>query len=211
MQSQAVSGVGPQRLTRKQDRRVFRSRRALLSAAVRLVSERSTTALSVTELAEAADVSRQLIYLHFGDRDSLLVEAALDLVRRELVPCVEECGDDQRGRALACARHYAQYRSFYRAMLTGSCAFEMTRTLSRSFTWLTAQAVRTLFGELDEDTGADLVTLLGAGSAAMVNDWLIDGGESLDPENLAERLLRLGSVLAGRQRAGARRRRQRQT
>ena len=211
MPSESVPGVDPQRVNRKQDRRVFRSRTALLTAAVRVVSERGTTALSVTELSEAADVSRQLIYLHFGDRDSLLVEAAFDLVRRELVPRAEECGDDQRRRALACAQHYAQYRSFYRAMLIGSCAYEMTRTLSRSFTWLTAQAVRTLFGELDEDTGADLVTLLAAGSAAMVNDWLIDGGESLDPEGLAERLLRLGSVLAGRQRAGARRRRQRRT
>ena len=211
MQSESVSGVDPQRENRKQDRRVFRSRMALLTTAVRLVSERGTAALSVTELAEAADVSRQLIYLHFGDRDSLLVESAFDLVRRELVPRVEECGDDQRGRALAAARHYAQYRSFYRAMLTGSCAFEMTRTLSKSFTWLTAQAVRALFGELDEDTGADLVTFLAAGSGAMLHNWLIDGGESLDPEELAERLLRVGSVLERRQRAGVRRSRQSRT
>jgi len=31
-------------------------------------------------------VSRQVVYVQFGDRDSLLVEAAVDLVRRELFP-----------------------------------------------------------------------------------------------------------------------------
>jgi AcrR family transcriptional regulator len=51
-----------------------------MAAAVRLVSERGTTALPVTDLAEAADVSRQLVYLQFGDRDALLVAAAADQV-----------------------------------------------------------------------------------------------------------------------------------
>src|SRR5947208_1875807 len=100
------------------DRRVERSRAALMAAAVRLVAERGTTAIPVTDLAEAANVSRQLVYLQFGDRDALLVAAAADLVRRELVPEA-----DDRSGMVATARHFARHRSFYRAMLTGSCAF----------------------------------------------------------------------------------------
>jgi AcrR family transcriptional regulator len=46
---------------------------------VACVSERGTTAVPVTDLADAANVSRQLVYLQFGDRDSLLVAAAVDL------------------------------------------------------------------------------------------------------------------------------------
>src|SRR2546421_10108622 len=76
--------------SRTRDRRVQRSRSALMAAAVRLVSERGTTTIPVTDLAEAANVSRQLVYLQFGDRESLLVEAAVDLLRRELVPRAEE-------------------------------------------------------------------------------------------------------------------------
>ena len=67
------------------DRRVRRSRAALMRAAVALVSERESTAVTVSEIAEAADVSRQVLYQQFGDRDALLLEAALDLVRRELL------------------------------------------------------------------------------------------------------------------------------
>jgi hypothetical protein len=43
----------------------------------------------------AADVSRQLVYQQFGDRDTLLLEAALDLATTELVRRVT--GDETLG------------------------------------------------------------------------------------------------------------------
>jgi AcrR family transcriptional regulator len=181
--------------SRTPDRRVLRSRSALFGAAVRLVSERGTTAIPVTDLAEAADVSRRLVYLQFGDRESLFVEAAADLVGRELVTRAEGDTDDL-ARVLTLARHFAQYRPFYRAMLTGSCAFAMTRTLNALFGSLNKKALRELFGELDEDTTEDLAAFVAAGTGAVVNDWLIGGDDPLDPEALAHRLLRLASVLA---------------
>jgi AcrR family transcriptional regulator len=174
---------------------VLRSRSALLSAAVRLVSERGTTDVPVTDIAEAANVSRQLVYLQFGDRDSLLVETAVDLVRRELIPQAEEAADIRR-QTLAMARHFAGHRSFYRAMLTGSCAFTMTRTLNGLFGSLNQKAVRELFGELDHETAEDLAAFVAGGTGAVVNDWLIEGDDPLAPEELAGRLLRLGSVFA---------------
>src|SRR5215472_1591063 len=71
--------------SRTRDRRVVRSRSALMRAAVALVGERGTTAVPIPDIAEAADVSRQLVYLHFGNREMLLLEAALDLARKELL------------------------------------------------------------------------------------------------------------------------------
>ncbi len=181
---------------RKPDRRVLRSRSALFSAAVRLVSERETTAISVTELADAANVSRQLVYLQFGDLDALLIAAAVDLVTRELIPKLEGAGPEVRSLILATTRHFGQHRSFYRAMLTGSCAFAMARTMSASFGALTRQAARGHFGSLDSRTEGDLAVLLAAGVNAIVNNWLIDGAEPLVPEELAERLTRVSAVLA---------------
>ncbi|WP_063001657.1 TetR family transcriptional regulator [Nocardia mikamii] len=66
-----------------------RTRAALLDAAVRLVSERGTTSVTVTELADAAGVSRQVVYLQFGDRDSALPAAAMDMAEREVFPCFQ--------------------------------------------------------------------------------------------------------------------------
>src|SRR6266496_3647890 len=169
------------------DRRVQRSRAALLSAAVRLVSERGTTAIPVTELADAANVSRQLVYLQFGDRDALLVAAAADLVTRELIerPAADlraTAGAGQAGGALATARHFATHRPFYRAMLTGSCAYAMTRTLNDLFAPVNQRLLRDRFAGLDAATAADLSLFLAGGAGSVINAWLVDGADPLDPE-----------------------------
>jgi len=180
------------RTAAKQDRRVQRSRAALLAAAVRLVSERGTTAVPATDLADAAGVSRQLIYLQFGDRDALLVAAAVDLVTRELT-----AEDDVRAAALATTRHFARHRSFYRAMLTGSCSYAMTTTLNSVFGKFNEPVIRERFGDMDQATADDLSIFAAAGSGAIINDWLVNGADPLDPSEAAARLLRLASVLPG--------------
>ncbi|MEQ4722543.1 helix-turn-helix domain-containing protein [Nonomuraea sp. B19D2] len=189
----------------RQDRRVQRSRAALMAAAVRLVSERGTTALPVGDLADAANVSRQLVYLQFGDRDALLVAAAADLVERELMPEVADGGAPHHARVLAMARHFARHRPFYRAMLTGSCAFPMTRALNKLFgSLVTTTGLREVFGDLGETTARDLAALITGGTGTIVNDWLIDADDPLDPEEVADRLLRLSSALARRSGDGPR-------
>ncbi|WP_158851942.1 TetR family transcriptional regulator [Saccharothrix deserti] len=166
-----------------------------MAAAVRLVSERGTTAIAVTDLTEAADVSRKLLYMHFGDRDALLVAAAVDLVERKVIRKAEDAGEALRPQVLALARHFAEHRPFYRPMLTGSCAFAMTRTLNDLFASLNRTTVRELFGELPRTTQHDLALFLSGGASAVTNDWLLDGADPLDPEELADRLLGLASVL----------------
>ena len=179
---------------------MLRSRSALMRAAVALVGERGTTAVPIPDIAEAADVSRQLVYLQFGSRDALLLEAALDLARRELLPHLQDASDELTGpdRALATARHFADHRSFYRAMLTGSCAFALNEALNGLFHPLNRQFARRLLGEGHEPTAVDdLATFLTGGGAAIFNSWLIEGEDPLDPEHFADRLMRTLSVLSG--------------
>lgn len=179
------------------DRRVRRSRSALMRAAVALVAERGTAAVAISDLAEAADVSRQVVYQQFGDRDTLLLEAALDLARRELMPHLETApGLDGRGRALAVARHFAGHRVFYRAILTSSCAFALNKALSGLLIPVNRQSVRHRYGQrLDPRTTEDLATFVTGGAAAFVNSWVIEGDDPLAPEEFAERLMRVMSVL----------------
>jgi hypothetical protein len=84
-------------------------------------------------------------------------------------------------------------------MLTGACAFQLTRTLGSTFASLTSQSVRELFGDVDRKTLADMTAFLAGGSSAIINDWLIDSRAPLDPEELADRLLHLASVFTRRQ------------
>lgn len=184
--------------SRAPDRRVLRSRSALMRAAVALVAARGVTAVSITDIAEAADVSRQLVYLQFGDRDALLLEAALDLVGRDLLPQLRDAPEDSTGRsrAVATARHFADHRSFYRAMLTGSCGFALNKALEGLFNPFNRQLAVRLLGESPEPGAADdLATYLTGGAAAVFNAWVIESEGPLDPEQFADRLLRMLSVL----------------
>lgn len=173
-----------------------RSRSALLSAAVRLVSERGTTAVPATDLAEAADVSRRVLYLHFGDRDGVLLAAAAELVTRELLPRLPQDLDDAP-TTLTLARHFAEYREFYRPLLTGSCAYAAIRTVNSLFHPYRLASARRLFGDLDEQAAGEVADFLTGAASMALGEWLVDGQDPLDPDDFAQRLLRIQSVLTG--------------
>jgi AcrR family transcriptional regulator len=168
-----------------------------MRAAVTLVTERDTADVPISEIAEAADVSRRLVYQQFRDRDTLLLEAALDLARRELLPRVAD-GPGPRARTLALASHMAGYRPFYRAVLTSPCGFALSRALGGLFLPLNRQAVQLVFGErLGARTAEDLATFLTGGWGAFVDTWVVGEPDPLDPEEFTDRLLRAASALVG--------------
>lgn len=180
------------------DRRVRRTRAALIRAALALVGERGTSAVPVSELADAADVSRQVVYQHFGDRDALLLAAAIDLARRELLPAfaAEPGPSGGRAPALAMARHFAAHRRFYRALLTGSCAFALTRGLSELMLPVNREMIRHVHGPgADPQTVDDVAAFLTGGGAAFFNTWVVEGPEPLDPEEFTDRLMRMVALL----------------
>ncbi|WP_188195257.1 TetR/AcrR family transcriptional regulator [Nonomuraea sp. SYSU D8015] len=186
------------------DRRVRRSRAALMRAAIALVTERGTAAIPLSDIAETADVSRQVVYQQFGDRDTLVLEAALDLVRRELLPDLENDWDPSasRNRALATARHFARHRGFYRALLTSSCAFVLNKALMGLFLPVNRQAVTRVHGErLAPELLDDLAVYVTGGAAAFINAWVVEGDDPLDPEEFTERLLRLMTIATGARRS----------
>lgn len=76
-------------------------------------------------------------------------------------------------------------------MLTGSCAHAMTRTLNDLFAPVNERLMRRRFAGLDPAAAADLSLFLAGGAGAVLNDWLVDGADPLDPEDLARRLRRL--------------------
>ncbi|WP_035737858.1 TetR/AcrR family transcriptional regulator [Glycomyces arizonensis] len=176
------------------DRRVRRSRAALLDATVALVTEHGTAAVPLSEIAEVADVSRQLVYQHFGDRETLLLEAALDLAGAELIPRLEAIvgPDGTRERVLAVARHFAAHRVFYRALCNSSVAFAMNKALTAMLLPCNRQAVRRALGEdADAREVEDFSLFLTGGGAAFVSTWVVEGGDPLDPEEFTERFMRL--------------------
>jgi len=61
------------------------SNRKIRSAASRLFAERGFAAVSIDDIAEAADLSKGMVYRHYGSKDALfasLIEEATDGLRR---------------------------------------------------------------------------------------------------------------------------------
>ena len=71
--------AGKQQGTVTQDRRVRRTRRQLRDALVGLVLERGWDAVSVSDVCEVADVGRSTFYVHFADKEDLLLSGFDDL------------------------------------------------------------------------------------------------------------------------------------
>lgn len=162
-----------------------------MQAAIDVVTEQGTAAVALSDIAEAADVGRKAAYQQFGDRDTLLREAALDLLRREVLPQVIELPPG-RARAIASSRHFAQYRSFYRALLTSSSAVALSAGVAELFLPRTRERIQHLYGgDLDSQFTADMALQLHGGMMAMLAMWLTENDGPLDPDDFTDRMLRV--------------------
>lgn len=179
------------------DRRVRRTRAAVLRAAFDVVTAAGTTAVTLSDIAEAADVSRRVVYQHFGDLDAVLLETGLDLVRRELLPRIAvDPQVDVRALTLATVRHFADHRVFYRALLTGSCAFALDRGLITLFLPVNRLAVEQVYGDrLTRQAVDDVAAFITGGVGAFITAWVTGSDDPLDPEAFTDRLLDVTAVL----------------
>jgi AcrR family transcriptional regulator len=152
----------------------------------------------VAAIAEAADLSRQVVYQQFGDRDGLIVEAALDLLRRSLLPDIaDRPALSPRERALVTARHFAEHRGFYRPVLSSSCAFAFSRGLTELHLPHNRALVDDILGpERDPQTAEDLAVYLTGGGIAFLTEWITGASEPLDCDGFVDRLAYLHAALS---------------
>jgi AcrR family transcriptional regulator len=176
------------------DPRAERSRAALFAAAIELVSRAGSTDVSLVALAAESGLTRQAIYLHFPDRDSVLVAAAVDLLSRELTEPSRR--SDQPISPLDVAEHFDRHRRFYAALMSGSCVGPLNRELLAVFVPVNERVVLALAGNHGPERTRDLALFLTGGTEKLVTTWML----SADPESpahFAERLMATVDALAG--------------
>lgn len=69
---------------KKYDRRVRRTRRALQDALIKLILEEGYDSVTIEEITERADLGRTTFYLHFRDKEELLMQA-IDTICEEFI------------------------------------------------------------------------------------------------------------------------------
>lgn len=102
--------------TKPVDRRVRRTQHALHRALIQLVQERGWDAVSVRDVCERADVGRSTFYLHFADKEELLVSGFGDLLVTMRGHAVAAQGEPL-AFTTALMEHARQYHPLLRALV----------------------------------------------------------------------------------------------
>jgi len=110
---------------KKTDPRVVRTRQQLRDALVSLIEERGFDALTVQDITDRAELNRATFYLHYQDKQELLVKSlrdAIDELMADIGASTDEQGQlvvDESPRPIkATFEHVAQHARFYRVMMS---------------------------------------------------------------------------------------------
>jgi AcrR family transcriptional regulator len=136
---------------RKEDRRVSRTRRLLREALFALILEKGFDAVTIEEITQRADLGRTTFYLHYRDKEDLLMESIGELVE-DLVTQMSSLPPERwrlEDGSLALTpspaitlpfQHVTKNASLYRIILRG----EGTYTVSRRLRAIIVQACETM-------------------------------------------------------------------
>jgi AcrR family transcriptional regulator len=110
---------------KKVDPRVVRTRQMLRDALVSLIEEKGFDAITVQDIADRAGLNRATFYLHYRDKQELLVKSLRDAID-ELVADIGASTDEQGQLVFdgslrpikAAFEHVAQHARFYRVMMS---------------------------------------------------------------------------------------------
>lgn len=125
---------------RKTDRRVSRTRRLLRDALFALILEKGFDAVTVEEITNRADLGRTTFYLHYRDKEDLLLESIGELVddlieQMAHLPAAQwqlDFGDPNFTPSPAIVlpfQHVAENARLYRVILRGEGTYSVSRRL----------------------------------------------------------------------------------
>lgn len=109
--------------SRKPDRRVQRTRRHLQEALTSLILEKGYDAITIEEITERAELGRTTFYLHYKDKEELLLQS-LEAVFDDLVAQIQQRPIDEwialgQGPWTLAFHHAAENGRFYQIILSG--------------------------------------------------------------------------------------------
>jgi AcrR family transcriptional regulator len=167
------------------DRRVKRTRAALLQAFTELLLDQGYEAMTVAQVAEHADVGRSTLYEHFRTKDDLL-KASLGGPLKTLAACASSCPDLQALAALL--RHFRENSAISRRLLTQPMRSRIARVLAEQIAdQLQKEEMATAL------PGPLAAAAVAEGQLALVDLWLREY-PAVDADAVARALLDIARV-----------------
>lgn len=141
---------------RKPDRRIQRTRRQLQESLTSLILEKGYDAVTIEDITEQADLGRTTFYLHYKDKEELLMQS-LEAVFDDLVAQIQQRSIDEwvahgQGPWTLAFEHAAENARFYQIILSGQGGDGLKRRIQ---TYIAATAQTTITRRAEE-LGASL-------------------------------------------------------
>ncbi len=180
------------------DRRARRTRRQLKEALFALILEKGYDAVKIEDITERADLGRTTFYLHYHDKEELLLES-IDGIAEELLarlrppqwrPDGSEVGGFVRDAILIIFRHADENAQLYRVILRGEGASRVSGRLHRIISGRAVALINervALSGlPLKAQVPLDVYANYFAGALMALVTWWLEAGMPYPPEEMAE-------------------------
>lgn len=190
------------------DRRIIRTRQAIMEAFVGLLEEKGFEKVTVQDIADRANVNRGTVYLHFTDKYDLMeqcVETYLQLLYESCMPDGEASRLSAKALLLRTFEFIERHASIYTTLLTN----QGVPTFRNRMTAMVEQGIGEHIQSCEITTAGVRPEILGlflSSAVAGLVEWWIIHSMPYAPEELVEQLLVLlernllppGETLEGR-------------
>jgi len=190
-------------MTKLVDRRVQRTRKLLRDALMELIIERGYDELSIRDITDRANVGRATFYLHFRNKEELLL-AQLQEVVSELIarlqasdpPPVHPIG--ARSRPLF--EHVAQNRAPYQVLLSSRGSVKLAKYLRDTMAGqMQARLQKAALPSILTSVPIEVVARYLTGALLELVIWWLEKGEAYSAAQMAEMFERLAQEGLGTQ------------
>jgi len=179
------------------DRRIQRTRRLLREALGSLIHEKAYDAISVREILERANIGRSTFYMHFHDKDELLVSGIRDMLGS--VPPTEPPSSAKRYErivefSLPIFKHIGRHRRAGTAKMGARGRAVIHEHLQRVIVErISAEVARAVCPrrKASEQLAPDLVVQYVATTFILVLNWWVENRNALTPEEVNDLFRRL--------------------
>jgi len=190
----------------KIDRRIQRTKQALRNALLELIKEKGYDSISVEEITRRADLSRATFYLHYKDKEDLLVEEFHEIVNERArtisnipfsawLPDLENPENKLAPPLLMAFQHVANHANLYRIILKNE---KSDRILERIRKIIAQSITEFMQAKVNNDpipilyeVPIDLLAAYFSGALLSSVDWWFEQNLSHSPEEMARMFQRL--------------------
>ncbi len=192
---------------KKVDRRIMRTREALRTALMQLIQEKGFDSVSVEEITDKANLGRATFYLHYKDKEDLLLdefrniasnriqmlsEAPLATWKSKLDSLGISDGDTLSMPLLMIFEHAAQNADLYRILLRDESSMRIRTQLGE----IAIQAISEILGKNESlaneiEMPVELIAAYFNGALEQSLKWWLEHETSLDPIRMTRNFQRL--------------------